>query len=421
MTIGGLTVGVTPLDMAHAYETIAHGGQRVSGTMAEDGAARRHPGSRSAGSQPLPDGARTDRNTVRPRACCRRASPQTETSMLETVLQYGTGRAAAIGQFAAGKTGTTSNYGDAWFVGWDSKYTVAVWVGYPEQAVPMTTDFNGGPVLGGTFPALIWHDFMTSALQIDKNRAEAAAAKLGVGQATGAGEPRPARHRSGAASPSTGTTAAQALDSSPAGSEQATGEAAPRRAPAATAARRRARRRHPLNAPPTAPPRRPPAPPRRAPPAARASRRRRRAPGARASADAAAASRRRLSRDARPAAARRCGSPATQKRQGSSTARVIPTRVPSHDLRAPASRARAARIADRAAAQVAAVLGERDAERLRELARPRAQLRSRAAAPSAARARASARSPARGASARISTAAPTPSGSQTAFSSAWTP
>ena len=47
MTIGGLTVGVTPLDMAHAYETIAHGGERVSGTLAEDGRAGRHPGSRS--------------------------------------------------------------------------------------------------------------------------------------------------------------------------------------------------------------------------------------------------------------------------------------------------------------------------------------------------------------------------------------
>jgi penicillin-binding protein 1A len=95
--------------------------------------------------------------------------------MLETVLQYGTGKAAAIGQFAAGKTGTTSNYGDAWFVGWDSKYTVAVWVGFPDKLIPMTTDFGGDPVLGGTFPALIWHDFMSSALNIDKTRAENAA------------------------------------------------------------------------------------------------------------------------------------------------------------------------------------------------------------------------------------------------------
>jgi penicillin-binding protein 1A len=174
MTIGGLTVGVTPLDMAHSYETIAHAGQRVSGTLAEDGAPV---GIQEvdAGAHALPDGAHRDINQVRTQRVLPPNVASTETSMLETVLQYGTGRAAAIGQFAAGKTGTTTNYGDAWFVGWDSKYTVAVWVGYPTKLVPMTTDFNGGPVLGGTFPALIWHDFMTSALQIDKTRAEHAA------------------------------------------------------------------------------------------------------------------------------------------------------------------------------------------------------------------------------------------------------
>ncbi len=184
MTIGGLTVGVTPIDMAHAYETIAHGGRRVTGTMAEDDAPV---GIQEveAGAQPLPDGSRRDRNRVQTQRVLPPGVAQTETSMLETVLQYGTGKAAAIGQFAAGKTGTTSNYGDAWFVGWDSKYTVAVWVGYPNKLIPMTTDFNGNPVLGGTFPALIWHDFMTSALQIDKNRAEAAAAKGGSTGKTG--------------------------------------------------------------------------------------------------------------------------------------------------------------------------------------------------------------------------------------------
>jgi penicillin-binding protein 1A len=174
MTIGGLTVGVTPLDMAHAYETIAHNGQRVSGSMTQDG---QPVGIQEvkAGSQALPDGSRTDRNKVTTEQVLPPSVAQTETSMLQTVLEYGTGRAAAIGQFAAGKTGTTSNYGDAWFVGWDSKYTVAVWVGYPEKLVPMSTLFNGGPVLGGTYPALIWHDFMTSALQLDANRAANAA------------------------------------------------------------------------------------------------------------------------------------------------------------------------------------------------------------------------------------------------------
>jgi penicillin-binding protein 1A len=174
MTIGGLTVGVTPLDMAHAYETIAHGGQRVSGSMVEH---HQPVGIQevSAGGRSLPDGSHLDRNRVQVEAVLPPSIAETETSILETVVQYGTGRAAAIGQFAAGKTGTTSNYGDAWFVGWDSKYTVAVWVGYPDKLIPMSTDFNGGPVLGGTFPALIWHDFMTSALQIDKERAEQAA------------------------------------------------------------------------------------------------------------------------------------------------------------------------------------------------------------------------------------------------------
>jgi penicillin-binding protein 1A len=174
MTIGGLTVGVTPLDMAHSYETIAHEGRRVSGTMASAGEPVGIQEVDSS-SRPLPDGSHHDINSVRTKAVLPPDIAATETSMLETVLQYGTGKAAALGQFAAGKTGTTSNYGDAWFVGWDSKYTVAVWVGFPNKLISMSTDFNGTPVLGGTFPALIWHDFMTSALGIDKARAEHAA------------------------------------------------------------------------------------------------------------------------------------------------------------------------------------------------------------------------------------------------------
>jgi penicillin-binding protein 1A len=221
MTIGGLTVGVTPLDMAHAYETIAHGGQRVSGTLSEAGAPVGIQEVES-GAGALPDGAHSDRNQVRTQHVLPANVAATETSMLEAVISYGTGRAAAIGQFAAGKTGTTSNYGDAWFVGWDSKYTVAVWVGYPTKLVPMTTDFNGGPVLGGTFPALIWHAFMTAALGIDKARGEHSSTKKtntgegaeGTGESEGGAGPSttssPGRAASPGAPPSKG-------NSSPAG------------------------------------------------------------------------------------------------------------------------------------------------------------------------------------------------------------
>jgi penicillin-binding protein 1A len=139
------------------------------------------------GGRPLPDGSRRDTNMVETKRVLPPEIAETETSVLETVLQYGTAKAAALGEFAAGKTGTTSNYGDAWFVGWNHKYTVAVWVGYPNKLVPMLTDFNGGPVLGGTFPALIWHDFMVSALGIEKERAEHAAHPKGLAGASGSG------------------------------------------------------------------------------------------------------------------------------------------------------------------------------------------------------------------------------------------
>ncbi len=191
MTIGGLKVGVTPLDMAHSYETIAHGGDRVSGSLVSNWQPVGIQEVSAAGIV-LSDGHHRDRNAVILKRVLPSEVASTETSVLETVLEYGTAKAAALGQFAAGKTGTTSNYGDAWFVGWDSKYTVAVWVGYPNSLVPMTTDFDGGPVLGGTFPALIWHSFMTSAMEIEKERAsEAAAAKSAkAGSSSSSGSPK---------------------------------------------------------------------------------------------------------------------------------------------------------------------------------------------------------------------------------------
>jgi penicillin-binding protein 1A len=182
MTIGGLNVGVTPLDMAHSYETIAHGGLHVGSSLIPGNAPTGIKEVEAQHGQTLPDGRHRDVNHPVLRRVLPAGVAATETSMLETVLEYGTAKAAAIGQFAAGKTGTTSNYGDAWFVGWDSKYTVAVWVGFPNSLVPMTTEFDGGPVLGGTFPALIWHNFMTSALQIEAEQTNKSSSKNRPGE-----------------------------------------------------------------------------------------------------------------------------------------------------------------------------------------------------------------------------------------------
>jgi penicillin-binding protein 1A len=90
--------------------------------------------------------------------------------IMHGVVVSGTGVAANVSEFAAGKTGTTENYGDAWFVGFTEKYTVAVWVGYPDSLKFMKTEYHGGPVAGGSFPAEIWHDFITAAIALDQAR-----------------------------------------------------------------------------------------------------------------------------------------------------------------------------------------------------------------------------------------------------------
>ena len=63
----------------------------------------------------------------------------------------------------AGKTGTTQNYGDAWFVGFVPQLATAVWVGYPDKIVPMTS-VHGIKVAGGTFPARMWSNYMMQAV-----------------------------------------------------------------------------------------------------------------------------------------------------------------------------------------------------------------------------------------------------------------
>lgn len=78
------------------------------------------------------------------------------TGMLKNVIDYGTGKKAQIDGFAAGKTGTTQDYRDAWFVGFNNDYICAVWVGNDNNS-PMKA------VSGGNLPAEIWRKIMKDA------------------------------------------------------------------------------------------------------------------------------------------------------------------------------------------------------------------------------------------------------------------
>ncbi|HEY4827520.1 MAG TPA: transglycosylase domain-containing protein [Solirubrobacteraceae bacterium] len=202
MILGGLKVGVSPLEMAHAYETFATGGKRVYDPVLgspDDGPTGIESIQSTQGAHvDLVDHPEYQR--VMPAAVAAEVH-----NMLAGVVSSGTGTAAAIpGVDVVGKTGTTSNYGDAWFVGWTPQLTVAVWVGFPNKLIPMSTLYNGAPVEGGTYPAIIWHSFMVQALQIlaDENPHE----KLTTSTATDTTSAPSLPSGSGAAS-STSTTA----------------------------------------------------------------------------------------------------------------------------------------------------------------------------------------------------------------------
>ncbi|HEX7299630.1 MAG TPA: hypothetical protein VF257_11530, partial [Solirubrobacteraceae bacterium] len=128
------------------------------------------------------DGKVLAKNRIQSTPVLQRKLADETVSIMTTVISQGTGRRAALGpgQFAAGKTGTTENSGDAWFVGFSDRLTVAVWVGYADMLKPMLTEFAGQPVEGGTFPALIWHDFMVAATNIVNGRRAKERARKGL-------------------------------------------------------------------------------------------------------------------------------------------------------------------------------------------------------------------------------------------------
>ena len=141
---------VTPLEMASAYATLAAGGRRavpfgVRRIAAADGRVLYQ-------ARPETDPA------VRPGVAA------IATDVLREVVGHGTGVRGRIRRPAAGKTGTTQDHADAWFVGFTPQLAAAVWVGYPQGQVPMVPPRTAGRVSGGTWPATIWGRFMGTAL-----------------------------------------------------------------------------------------------------------------------------------------------------------------------------------------------------------------------------------------------------------------
>ena len=149
---------VSPLEMARAYSTFADDGMRVDGS-----AFGNLP--RAIARVSNATGKLIDNNRPVYRPVLSRNDDALLTSILEGVIRSGTGKKAWLpNRPAAGKTGTTENYGDAWFVGYTPQLATAVWVGYPDKLKPMLTDYHGQAVAGGTFPAEIWRTFTELAL-----------------------------------------------------------------------------------------------------------------------------------------------------------------------------------------------------------------------------------------------------------------
>jgi penicillin-binding protein 1A len=149
--LGGLTLGVTPLEMADVYATLADGGWRNTPIAITKVA--------------FPDG-HTDQNWGKPHRVkvLSEAITAEETNILHQNVQSGTAVRSAIGCTTAAKTGTTSELVDAWLDGYTPNYSTVVWMGYPNKRVSMTS-VHGEPQQGGALPAEIWHTYMTAVTE----------------------------------------------------------------------------------------------------------------------------------------------------------------------------------------------------------------------------------------------------------------
>jgi penicillin-binding protein 1A len=149
--LGGLTVGVSPLEMADVYATLADGGWRNTPI---------------AITKVVFPGGHVDSNWGKPHRVKVLSDGVTaeETEILHQNVLGGTAGRSAINCPTAAKTGTTSELVDAWLDGYTPNYSTSVWMGYPKKDVPMTS-VHGQPQQGGYLPAEIWHAYMAAVTE----------------------------------------------------------------------------------------------------------------------------------------------------------------------------------------------------------------------------------------------------------------
>jgi penicillin-binding protein 1A len=183
MVLGGFEYGVTPLGWTYAYSTLGNNGDRVSGTLAP------RPGKSPVSYTEVADESGSiikggDNDSTHKQVVDEEAALEAK-RILESVVSSGTGTNADTGAEGEwGKTGTTENNGDAWFCGGvQDKVTACVWVGYADTVTPMTTLYQGSPVQGGTFPALIWASVISAWEEIQAEKAAEKAARKAAREA----------------------------------------------------------------------------------------------------------------------------------------------------------------------------------------------------------------------------------------------
>ena len=155
--LGGFTIGVSPLEMAAGYATIQNDGCyrdpsciiKIEDTQGNRIYTSEQEEAASAGQ------SKKDKQAEGTRIYKTNAA-RTMTDMLQTVMDIGTGRGLGLGEMpSAGKTGTTDDNKDGWFVGYTRYYTTSIWVGYDQpKELPS--------LMGATYPGNIWHNYMAA-------------------------------------------------------------------------------------------------------------------------------------------------------------------------------------------------------------------------------------------------------------------